>query len=105
MMLFVSCRSFDQDFLVFRDFFLGLLFWEVFLVLFFAFLAGTFLPALRASERPMAIACFRLLTFLPERPLFNVPFFVLRTARATFFDAAFEYLRAMHSLRVWFGPT
>jgi hypothetical protein len=38
-------------------------------VLFF----GTFAPLLRASESPMAIACLRLLTFLPERPLLSLP--------------------------------
>jgi hypothetical protein len=32
---------------------------------------GTFLPFLRASESPMAIACFRLFTVLPLRPLFS----------------------------------
>lgn len=36
-------------------------------------LGGTFSPSLRASERPMAIACFRLVTFFPLRPLFNFP--------------------------------
>jgi hypothetical protein len=34
---------------------------------------GTFAPRLRASESPIAIACFRLLTFLPDRPLFSLP--------------------------------
>lgn len=63
---------------------------------FFAgFSAGTFLPSFRASERPIAIACFLLLTFCPELPLFNVPFFRLCNARATFFVAALEYFRAM----------
>jgi hypothetical protein len=40
-----------------------------------AFLRGTFLPSLRAFERPMAIACSRLLTLppLPPGPLFAVP--------------------------------
>ncbi len=38
-----------------------------------AFFAGTLPPALRAFESPIAIACFRLFTVLPERPLFNVP--------------------------------
>jgi len=36
-------------------------------------LRGTFAPARRASDRPIAIACFRLVTFLPERPLLSVP--------------------------------
>jgi len=30
---------------------------------------------LRASERPIAIACLRLVTFLPDLPLFSVPSF------------------------------
>ena len=34
---------------------------------------GTFPPAFRASDRPIAIACLRLVTFLPEPPLFSVP--------------------------------
>src|SRR5581483_10025204 len=34
---------------------------------------GTRPPARRASDRPMAIACLRLVTFLPERPLRKVP--------------------------------
>jgi len=34
---------------------------------------GTLAPLLRASESPMAIACLRLLTFLPERPLLSLP--------------------------------
>src|ERR1700680_2479391 len=40
-----------------------------------AFLRGTFLPSLRAFERPMAMACFRLFTLppLPPGPLFAVP--------------------------------
>ena len=40
-----------------------------------AALRGTFAPFLRASERPMAIACLRLLTFppLPPLPLFASP--------------------------------
>ena len=34
---------------------------------------GTLAPFLRASERPIAIACFLLLTFLPDLPLLSVP--------------------------------
>lgn len=34
---------------------------------------GTLAPASRASESPMAIACFRLVTFLWLRPLLNLP--------------------------------
>ncbi len=59
------------------------------------FLGGTFLPSLRASERPMAIACLRLVTFLPDLPLFKVPALRLRRARPTFAEALREYFRAM----------
>ena len=52
---------------------------------------GTFAPALRASERPIAIACFLLFTFLPERPLFKVPFLRSCIALFTFFCAFFPY--------------
>ena len=35
---------------------------------------GTFSPFSRASLNPIAIACFRLFTVRPERPLLSVPF-------------------------------
>ena len=60
-----------------------------------AVLFGTFCPAARASDRPIAIACSRLFTFRPERPLFKVPRLRSRIARATLDDAFFEYFRAM----------
>jgi hypothetical protein len=56
---------------------------------------GTFCPAARASERPIAIACLRLLTVRPERPLFNVPALRFFIARSTVADAFVEYFRAM----------
>ena len=56
---------------------------------------GTFAPALRASDRPIAIACLRLVTFLPERPLRSVPRLRSRMTFATFFAAALPYLLAM----------
>src|SRR3954449_1953349 len=62
-------------------------------LLFFFF--GTFLPDLRASESPIAIACLRLLTFLPERPLFSVPFLRFFIAPSTFLDAPLEYFLAI----------
>ena len=34
---------------------------------------GTLAPERRASDKPIAIACFRLFTLLPDLPLFNVP--------------------------------
>jgi len=37
------------------------------------FFFGTFPPARRASERPIAMACLRLVTFLPEPPERRVP--------------------------------
>jgi hypothetical protein len=57
------------------------------------FFLGTFLPALRACERPIAIACFLLFTFFPL-PLLSVPFFRSRMVLPTFFDAALEYFLA-----------
>ena len=60
---------------------------------------GTFFPDRRASDRPIAIACFLLLTFLPLRPLRNVPFLRLCIARFTFFAAPREYFRAMVFLK------
>src|SRR5690606_21048955 len=59
---------------------------------------GTFAPFFRASLKPMAIACLRLVTFCPEL-LFNVPRFFRRTADATVFDAAFPYLAIAFSSR------
>jgi hypothetical protein len=47
------------------------------------FFLGTLPPALRASDSPMAIACFLLLTFFPDRPLFSVPLLRLCIARFT----------------------
>ena len=55
------------------------------------FFLGTFAPLFRASERPIAIACLRLVTFFPLLPLFNVPFFFSCIALFTFFWAPFEY--------------
>jgi hypothetical protein len=68
--------------------------------LFFVVFFGTFLPSALASERPMAIACLRLLTFLPDRPLFKVPALRFFIARPTLADAFFEYFRAMIILPV-----
>jgi hypothetical protein len=58
----------------------------------YADLRGTFAPSRRASERPIAIACLRLLTFLPEPPDLSVPAFILWTARFTLFEALGPYL-------------
>lgn len=58
---------------------------------------GTLAPFFRASERPIAIACLRLLTRppLPPRPDFSVPFFFRRIADSTLLLAAFPYLRPL----------
>jgi hypothetical protein len=37
------------------------------------FFFGALAPSALASESPIAIACFLLVTFLPDRPLFKVP--------------------------------
>ncbi len=62
------------------------------------FRRGTFPPFSRASLRPIAIACLRLVTVRPE-PLFSVPFFFRRIADATLFDAALPYF-AIGNLRL-----
>ena len=62
---------------------------------FLAFFFGTFAPPLRASERPIAMACFRLVTFFPVLPLWSLPSFRSSIAFSTFVDAAGEYLRAI----------
>jgi hypothetical protein len=64
------------------------------------FLRGTLAPARRACESPMAIACLRLFTFFPERPLFNVPLFRSCNAFSTF-SADFLPYRATLLLLNW----
>jgi hypothetical protein len=61
------------------------------------FLDGTLPPAALASDSPMAIACFLLVTFLPEPPLFSVPLFRSCIAFSTFSEAFSPYL-AMNGL-------
>ncbi len=53
-------------------------------------LRGTLPPFARASDKPIAIACFLLVTFLPL-PDFSVPFFLRRIVDATRLLAAFPY--------------
>jgi hypothetical protein len=67
---------------------------------FFAVFFGTFCPAARASDSPIAIACLRLLTVLPDRPLFKVPALRFFIARPTLAAAFFEYFRAMTILPI-----
>lgn len=48
---------------------------------------GTLEPERRASESPIAIACFGSCTFLPERPDVSSPRFISCIARSTFCEA------------------
>jgi hypothetical protein len=57
------------------------------------FFEGTFFPFRRASERPMAIACLRLLTFFPLRPDFSFPRLNSCISRLTSLPALGLYLR------------
>lgn len=59
------------------------------------FFFGTLAPSLRASERPIAIACFLLVTFFPERPDFKVPAFRSFIARPTLAPAFLPYFFAL----------
>jgi hypothetical protein len=62
------------------------------------FLAGgTLPPSRRASDRPIAIACFLLVTFLPEPPLFSVPCLRSCIAFSTLSDALLPYVAMVQS--------
>ncbi|HEX4332303.1 MAG TPA: hypothetical protein VH040_09200 [Usitatibacter sp.] len=81
-------RFFVERFLVERFLVERFLLERFLLLLFFD---GTLPPALRASDRPIAIACLRLFTFFPERPLFSVPCLRSCMARLTFDFDFFPY--------------
>jgi hypothetical protein len=85
---FEAVFFFVADFLLEVDFFEADFFDE-------DFLDGTFSPRSLASDNPIAIACLRLVTFLPERPLFNVPCLRSCIAFSTLFCAPLEYLRGI----------
>src|SRR5437868_2718976 len=57
------------------------------------FFLGTLAPFLRASDRPIAMACFRLFTRPPFPPFpdLSVPRFLRRMALSTVFPAALPY--------------
>jgi hypothetical protein len=76
------------------DFFAVFFFFAAFFEAFF----GTFLPSARASDSPIAIACLRLVTLRPERPLFNVPALRFFITRSTSADAFLEYFRAFRAM-------
>src|SRR6266567_2698183 len=90
----VSYFFLDDDFFFPEDFFFEVVFFEEDFFLEADFLAGTFAPALRASESPMAFACLRLVTFLPDFPLLRVPCFFSCMTFLTF-DCAFLPYRAI----------
>ena len=52
---------------------------------------GTFAPLRRASDNPIAMACLRLVTRLPDRPDRSDPRLRSRMARATICDALRPY--------------
>ncbi len=54
--------------------------------------AGTFAPERRASDKPIAIACFGFVTLRPL-PLFSLPRLNSCISRSTFFWARGPYLR------------
>jgi hypothetical protein len=56
------------------------------------FFAGTLAPSRRASDRPMAMACLRLVTFCPELER-SVPRFFSPITSSTFADAFRLYFR------------
>src|SRR5688572_1011559 len=60
---------------------------------------GTLPPSRRAWESPIAIACLRLVTFFPERPLRSVPRLRSRITWRTFCEAFLPYLRAIRMNR------
>src|SRR2546428_3149801 len=59
------------------------------------FFFGTFAPERRASDSPMAMACLRLVTFLPELPERSVPRLRSRITFSTFFLAFLLYFLAI----------
>src|SRR5215831_8283395 len=56
------------------------------------FFFGTLPPSFRASDKPIAIACFLLVTFFPDLPLLSVPSFRSCIAFLTFCCDFFPYL-------------
>src|SRR6185503_3521649 len=68
---------------------------------FLPFLLGTLAPARRACDRPMAIACLRLLTFFPERPLRSLPRFRSCIAFFTFCRDFLPYLAIRPPIGPW----
>jgi hypothetical protein len=85
--------DFFEDFLRLDDLLVDILLLDRLLVDFRALdvLLGTFAPSRRASASPIAIACFRLFTVFPDRPLLSVPRLRSCIARFTFCAAFLPY--------------
>lgn len=68
--------------------------------------AGIFAPFFRASDSPMAIACFRLVTFppVPPFPERSVPRFFRFIALSTLLLALLPYLRRLFLSAIGFLP-
>ena len=94
----VRAEDFVARFVDFRaDFFAVLR--PVFFADFFADFFGTLPPARRASDSPIAIACLRLFTFLPDLPLRNVPALRSCIAFSTLDCAFLPYFAIVSSCR------
>jgi hypothetical protein len=68
------------------------------LLLFDSAFLGALSPSARASESPIAMACLRLVTFLPLPPLFSLPCCISCIALCTFSPAALLYFAMVLSL-------
>ena len=66
---------------------------------------GTLPPAARASDNPMAMACLRLVTFVPDFPLFSVPAFISFMTLSIFSVAFLPYRPAMSFSFAWKDST
>ena len=60
------------------------------------------MPSRRASDNPIAIACFGFVTFLPLRPLRSLPRFIACISRSTSLPALGLYLRPELLLELFF---
>ena len=78
-MPFLAVLFFELEFFFAADFFLA--------EALFLSGGGAFLPSARASDRPIAIACFGLVTFFPLRPDLSLPFFIAFISRSTSAEA------------------
>ncbi len=64
---------------------------------------GTFAPALRASDNPIAIACFGFVTFFPLLPDVSLPCFIAFISRSTDAPAFGLYFLPLDFFAAFFG--